>query len=131
MCSSDLGISPSDLAILKQRKVDIQNFINNGGSVVALTEESSPEPYGWLELPQTFTIGSVGGTDPLRKTQAAINAGFTISDLDLSNGTPYHNCFVGPPGFNGLVPFVLDQSNRVITLGFSSLLFRDSVTLDK
>lgn len=117
------GVSSSDLSILKQRKIDIQNFINNGGSAVALTEEATPEPYAWLELPLLFVIADAGnGMQPLHKTQAAINAGFTISDAELSNGVPYHNTFIGPPDFNGLVPFVRDASDRIITLGFSSLL---------
>ena len=67
----------------------------------------------------------------LSKTQAAIDAGFTISDSDLSAGTPYHLAFSGPPDFNGLVPFVTDASNRVITLGFSSLLRKNVIMKPK
>jgi len=77
-------------------------------------------------LPLPFQIQSVYGT-VLRKTQAAIDAGFTISDTDLSNGTPYHNSFVGPPNFNGLVPFVLSEIDQVITLGFSSQLHKSKI----
>lgn len=120
------GVSNSDLSILKTRRLDIQTFVNGGGSLVALTEEGSSEPFGWLELPLPFQIQSVYGT-VLRKTQAAIDAGFTISDTDLSNGTPYHNSFVGPPNFNGLVPFVLSEIDQVITLGFSSQLHKSKI----
>jgi hypothetical protein len=126
------GITQADLDLLALRKLEIAQFINTGGSLVALTESESPTPYAWLELPLPFTITdfSAGGIFfDLRKTQAAINAGFTISDADLSLGTPYHNDFTGPPGFNGLVPFVLDTGDdnvpgngddRIITLGLGS-----------
>ncbi|MFN0196126.1 MAG: pre-peptidase C-terminal domain-containing protein [Planctomycetaceae bacterium] len=117
------GITDADLAILEARKLDVQEFVNTGGSIVALTEDSAANPYGWLELPDLFIINGFGGggiSEPLRKTQAAIDAGLTISDQELSNGVPYHNEFIGPPGFNGLQPFVLDASNRIITLGLAS-----------
>ena len=117
------GVSNANLAILKSRKIDIQNFINGGGSLVALSEQEASDPYGWLELPLPFTTAAITGST-LSKTQAAINAGFTISDQDLSNGTPYHNSFTGPPGFNGLVPFVINPQGDIITLGFSSLLYQ-------
>ena len=126
------GIPQADLDRLALRKLEIGQFVNTGGSLVALTESESPRPYNWLELPLPFTITdfTAGGIAfPLRKTQAAINAGFTISDAELSFGVPYHNDFTGPPGFNGLVPFVLDTGDddvpgnaddRVITLGLGS-----------
>lgn len=126
------GIRQAEIDLLTQRKADIQRFVNSGGSLVALTESESPTPYSWLELPLPFTITDFTGGGiifPLRKTPAAIAAGFTISDQELSLGTPYHNDFVGPPGFNGLVPFVLDTGNdrivgnaddRAITLGLAS-----------
>jgi hypothetical protein len=126
------GITQADLDLLALRKTAIQQFVNSGGSLVALTEAESSTPYSWLELPLPFTITdfTAGGIFfDLRKTQAAIDAGFTITDQELSFGTPYHNDFTGPAGFNGLVPFVLDTGDdnvpgnaddRVITLGLAS-----------
>lgn len=123
------GISDADLALLTARKNDVQAYVNSGGSLVALTEESATAPYAWLNLPDPFAISNFVFNTALRKTPAAIAAGFTISDIDLTNGTPYHNSFVGPPGFNGLVPFVLDEGfdfiagnadDQVITLGLPS-----------
>jgi VCBS repeat-containing protein len=127
------GITTAELDALTLRKVEIQNFINSGGSLVAMTEAGEAVPYGFLELPLPFQIEdsffNINGGPPLRKTPAAIAAGFTISDIELGNGTPTHNTFIGPPGFNGLVPFVLDAGlnniagdadDAVITLGLAS-----------
>jgi hypothetical protein len=126
------GVTQAELDLLALRKAEIAQFVNTGGSIVALTDSESPRPYSWLELPLPFTITdfTAGGIFfDLRKTPAAIAAGFTISDAELSLGTPYHNDFTGPAGFNGLVPFVLDTGDdntpgnaddRVITLGLAS-----------
>jgi len=51
----------------------------------------------------------------------------TISDAELTLGTPYHQAFSGPPNFNGLVPFVLSEIDQVITLGFSSQLHKSKI----
>ncbi|MFL2869797.1 MAG: hypothetical protein ACJZ8O_03525, partial [Pirellulaceae bacterium] len=134
------GITDADSALLSARKDEVRDFINTGGSHVALTQATVPNPYAWLELPDQFIITdfSAGGISfDLRKTQAAIDAGITISDADLSWGTPYHNDFVGPPGFNGLVPFVMDEGDdqsagnaddRVIALGLGTGSFGLGVT---
>ncbi|MEX1233005.1 MAG: pre-peptidase C-terminal domain-containing protein [Planctomycetaceae bacterium] len=115
------GITEGDLALLESRRVDIQNFVNNGGSVNAFTEAFSANPYGWLQLPDPFIISTnVNGVDDLFKTQAAIDAGLTITDQELSNGVPYHNEFIGPPGFNGLKPFVISASGEIVAIGLAS-----------
>ncbi|MBI5760347.1 MAG: tandem-95 repeat protein [Planctomycetales bacterium] len=124
------GITDADLTLLTARKVEIQNFVNAGGSLVALTEAGAANPLQWLELPLPFQLNTtVFGIGGLRKTPEAIAAGFTITDIELSNGTPYHNTFTGPPGFNGLIPFVLDEGvnaipgdadDEVVTLGLAS-----------
>ena len=130
------GISNADIIRLANRKPDITAFVNNGGGLYALTEGAvSPISlaYSWLAIPNPFTIQSFGGggiSQPLRKTQAAIDAGFTITDTELSNGVPYHNVFTGPAGFNNLDVFVLDQGpnnnpgdadDRVLTLGHAAI----------
>ena len=142
------GVTDADLALLAARSLEIQAFVNSGGSVVALTEATAALPYSWLQLPLAFQIktnnlatgpcgfgGGGGGGPPLqgtgtlRLTQAAITAGFTLTAQQLCNGAPYHNAFVGPPGFNGLLPFVLDwgrdqiadnADDDVIALGLQS-----------
>ncbi|MBI5761522.1 MAG: pre-peptidase C-terminal domain-containing protein, partial [Planctomycetales bacterium] len=136
------GVTDADLALLAARTAEIQTFVNSGGSVVALTEATAANPYSWLQLPQPFQIrtsplsgsgggpfGGAGGTSPLRLTPEAIAAGYTLTSAELSNGTPYHNVFVGPPGFNGLLPFVLDDGldqisgnsdDEVVALGLQS-----------
>ena len=126
------GITQANVDLLAQRKLDVQDYINNGGSHLALTCAVSPTPYAWLELPLPFEItdfNSGGISYPLRKTPEGIAAGLTISDAELSNGVPYHNDFVGPPGLNNLQVFVKDTGNdrvvgnsddRNITIGLAS-----------
>jgi hypothetical protein len=139
------GISQADLNRLNARATasgpgvpSIRDFINAGGGIYAQTEDGLTNPYGWLQIPNPFTITVFGGggiSDPLRKTPAAIAAGLTITDNDLSLGTPYHNVFTGPAGFNNLLPFVLDDGvnnvidgmppagdDRVVTLGLGAIM---------
>ncbi len=54
------------------------------------------------------------------QTPALAAAGFNITDQELSNGTPVHNRFTGPPGFNGLQVLVTngpDGTGDIITIG--------------
>ncbi|QDU23876.1 pre-peptidase C-terminal domain-containing protein [Urbifossiella limnaea] len=114
------GITQPDLTALNLRTTDIRDFINSGGGIFALTEANSTNPYGWLQIPNPFTIQSFGGggiSNALRKTPAALSAGVTITDLELSNGVPYHNVFTGPVGFNNLLPFVLDTGPNNVADG--------------
>ena len=118
------GIPDADITRLANRKLDsngrigLQNYFNvAGGGLVALTEDGASDPYAWLELPDPFTIETAFGTD-LTQTPLLAAAGFNITDQELSNGTPWHNSFVGPPGFNRLQVWVIDPiSGRVVTLG--------------
>jgi hypothetical protein len=115
------GITDTDMALLTARKLDIQSYINvTGGGLVALTEDGSADPYSWLALPDPFEIQHGGGVD-LTQTPALAAAGFDITDKELSLGTPWHNSFVGPSGFNRLVPLVIDpNTGAVVTLGLAS-----------
>jgi hypothetical protein len=125
------GISQGDKDLLATRTTAIRNFSNNGGGIFALTEAGLTNPFNWLQIPDPFSIVDLGApSNPLRKTPEAIAAGLTISDAELSNGVPYHNSFVGPPGFNGLDPFVLDDGpdgivgngdDRIIALGNAAI----------
>jgi len=112
------GITDEDLARLTARKTDVQNYINvTGGGLVALTEAYAENPYSWLALPDPFSIAITGGID-LVQTPALAAAGFNITDQELTNGTPWHNNFVGPPGFNRLQPWVVDpDTGWIVTLG--------------
>jgi hypothetical protein len=128
------GVSTPDLIKLAARKTAIQTFNRDGGSIVALTEAAvptSPGPYAWLALPDPFTIagGTINSTQ--YKTQALLDSGLVITETELLNGTPLHNTFTGPVGFNGLVPFVYSVGtngvnnngggdDRVVTLGLAS-----------
>lgn len=116
------GISDADLDLLTQRKIEVQDFVNfTGGGLIAFTEGAATLPFAWLELPDPFSIvvyGAGGNTDNLTQTPALAAAGFNITDAELNNGTPWHNSFSGPPGFNNLEPWVVsDVTGEVVTLG--------------
>lgn len=111
------GISDADLALLTARKSDIQAFVNAGGGLFALTEAGAASPYAWLALPAPFTITTTFSNDTNAQTAALAAAGFSITDTELNNGTPTHNRFTGPAGFNGLTVFVVDGTGGVISLG--------------
>jgi hypothetical protein len=115
------GITQSDLDLLNARRDDIQTYINEtGGGLMALTETEATDPYGYLELPDPFTIiDFAGGGNPasLMQTPLLAAAGFNIADVDLNFGVPWHNSFVGPPDFNGLEVWVISTNNDVVTLG--------------
>jgi len=113
------GILQTEINLLTARKLDVENFVNSGGGLVALTEEAADTPDSWLALPKPFVIdGNVNGTDPLIQTPALAAAGLNITNVDLNLGTPWHNSFTGPPGFNNMQPWVLDKTTgAVVTLG--------------
>lgn len=130
------GIDGPNLDALAARTADIQQFVRNGGGIVAQTDADADTlaptvpfrpAYNWLEIPNPFTIqdfgaGGIGNpSDPttLRKTSAAIAAGLTITNAELSNGIPYHNTFTGPVGFNGLDVFVVDRGPNNVAEGLS------------
>ena len=123
------GISQADKDLFAARTTAIRDYINSGGGVFALTEDSLTNPFNWLQIPNPFTISTGplpngpggAGTDALTKTAAAIAAGLTISNTDLTLGTPYHNVFTGPPGYNNLLPFVLNSVNSVVALGLGAI----------
>lgn len=110
------GITNPQLAALNARKADVQAFVRAGGGIVALTEQDSVGAYGWLELPLPFVTFSNFETVMVQDPNLAA-AGFSISNTELSAGTPSHNGFSGPPGFNGLDVFVRDDDGQVVTLG--------------
>lgn len=113
------GISDADIALLTARKNEIQNYVNKvGGGFIALTEASAATPYAFLELPLPFVINTnITGGSNLKQTPLLAAAGFNITDAELNNGTPWHNEFIGPPGFNNLQVWVVSTANEVVTLG--------------
>ena len=110
------GITNPQLAALNARKADIQAYVKTGGGIVALTEQDSVGAYGWLELPLPFVTFPNFETVMVQDPNLAA-AGFSITNAELSAGTPSHNGFSGPPGFNGLDVFVRDDDGQVVTLG--------------
>jgi hypothetical protein len=118
----DGGITDADLALLAQRKSDLQTYVDvTGGGLVALTENSAANPYAWLALPDAISIQQVGGNNLVQTaafTAAFTAAGLTLTNQQVSAGTPWLNDFTGPPGFDRLQPWLVDQTNGdVVTLG--------------
>ena len=118
------GITDADNALLTARKAEIGSFVGAGGGLMMLTQQGLALPYSSVELPLPFTVSSSftgpGGSGTLFQTAALAAAGFSISDAELSVGTPVHNAFTGPSGFNGLQVLITNGSGGtgdVITLG--------------
>jgi len=117
------GITDADNDRLVARKADVQAFVNGGGGLVMLTQTQLNNPYGALELPLAFAIDDesfTGSNTTLFQTPELAAAGFSITDAELSAGTPVHCDFVGPPGFNGLKTLIVNDDNEIITLGGGS-----------
>lgn len=117
------GISDADNVLLTARKAHIQAFVNSGGGLLMLTQAGLSTPYSSLELPQPFQVDVemfTGSNTSLQQTPALAEAGFNITDQELSNGTPVHCDFLGPPGFNGLNVLVVNNAGEIITLGGGS-----------
>lgn len=105
------GISSTNLIALAARKLDIASFVRDGGGIMAQTEQDDGvNAYAWLEIPDLFTTASSFKTTQRQTTHLAdaFNAaGLQITNAQLTNGTPTHNRFTGPAGFNGLDPWVV------------------------
>lgn len=104
------GITSAQVTDLATRTADITSFVRSGGGIVALTEEGVANAYAWLAIPDPFVIADSFQTIQRQTTflaTAFANAGLGITNTELSNGTPTHNRFIGPAGFNGLDPWVV------------------------
>ena len=116
---TDGGITQADKDLLATRTTAIKDFVRVGGGVFGLTEDDLTSPFSWLAIPSAFTtaVPTAGGDVTMVQTPALAAAGFNISDSELTNGTPIHNVFTGPAGFNGLSVFVNNTFGEVVTLG--------------
>jgi cysteine-rich repeat protein len=93
------GIEATQVAALNARSADIQTFINDeGGSLIALTEQNVAGGWGWLPVPLTTALDSFTDAAP-DPDLAAISPGTTQANL---THCCFHNVFtgsVGQPGF--------------------------------
>ncbi len=104
------GITQAQVDALATRTTDITDFVRAGGGVVALTEAATTNAFSWLAIPDAFVIAASFQTIQRQTTflaTAFADAGLGITNTELSNGTPTHNQFIGPVGFNGLDPWVV------------------------
>jgi Ca2+-binding RTX toxin-like protein len=114
------GPTAADLNMLATRKNDIRDFVRQGGGVMAFTEQRTTAiggAFGWLELPDLFeTVNLSSSNEPLKKGPDA-PAALPVPVVNAS--IKYHQEFAGPVGFNGLVPFLLQDNlaERIIAIG--------------
>lgn len=110
------GINAAQIAALAARKADIGAFVIGGGGIATLTEEGMAGAMSFLELPLPFVIDD-SNNNTMIQTPALAAAGFNITDVELTAGTPVHNEWIGPPGFNGLDILVNNAIGEVIVIG--------------
>lgn len=120
------GITNAQIAALTLRKADIAAFIRAGGGFAALTEDGATSPFSFLEIPLPFTIADVNQSNPaafqtMVQDPLLAAAGFSITNTELSNGTPVHNNWQGPVGFNGLDVLVRNGIGENIVIGQGSI----------
>jgi Ca2+-binding RTX toxin-like protein len=110
------GITNAQIAALAARKVDIGNFVRAGGGIATLTEIGNAGAMSFLELPLPYTLAPTNN-DTMIQQPALAAAGFSITNAELTAGTPVHNHWTGPAGFNGLDVFVINATNQIICIG--------------
>lgn len=116
------GITDAQIAALALRKADIAAFIRAGGGFAALTEADAAAPFSFLEIPQPYTIndvnqGNINAYQTMVQDPLLAAAGFSITNAELSAGTPVHNSWTGPVGFNGLDILVRNGIGETIVIG--------------
>ena len=98
--SSDIsgGITFSDMSLINQRGTDIIRFINSGGGLLAFAQNVSGG-FGWLPRGglQSVNLGGGGQTGILVTPEGT----FFLSP-SATAVQPFHQAFIGPPGFFGL-----------------------------
>lgn len=95
------GITQTQLNALNLRKTDIQNFVNAGGGVLALTEQGLTNAYAWFPVPVPLTFSAINDTniDPTADMVVALpGVGTTNANMDHCC---YHTMFTGLQGFPG------------------------------
>ena len=112
------GITDIQLAIVNLNGAVINNYLSAGGGLFAQEQKNSGIGYGWLTslLPtlQVFGDGSPGGVANAGVLQltAQGQAQFpTLTNTDISNGTPWHAYFKG--GFGALLTLVVGNGDNV------------------
>ncbi|WP_428263943.1 HYR domain-containing protein [Haliangium sp.] len=98
------GISNSQVTALAGRQPDIEDFVNNqGGSLLALTQEGANDAWEFLPVPLT-TAGT--SSDRGAPTQFMLAIAPNVTQGNLSHCC-FHNTFTGPAGFAGLEVFAV------------------------
>ncbi len=119
------GISLDDLEKLTTRRCELQKYINEGGALIALSMYPTSDlttsipmggHYNWLAFPDSLKVEEAMNSN-LKQTPAVAQAGFKITNADLSLGGPMRSAFTAPEGFNGLDVWATNNVGQNITLG--------------
>lgn len=107
------GISQAELDAINGRALDIANFVNAGGNLLAFTQQGLTDAFGWFPLGalQTTAIGTAN----ISQTAELANAGFIATDAEIT-GDLYHNEFDGPAGFFGLKVLAVNNATGDATI---------------
>jgi hypothetical protein len=95
----------SELPLLNARAVDIADFVNSGGALFGLTQDSVADPYAYISLfievesvglPSSGNCGGGQQFDNVSSTPLGETLGITNSNVD---GCCWHNTFTSYPAF--------------------------------
>ncbi len=128
----DGGISNASLSGsggLTSRSSDLLNYINNqGGGLLALSENGAAAPYSWLAGSTSVNGQSVPSTQALVTQQtggnsvvATDNLPSSLSESTFALGLPWLNDFNGPVGYDNLQPWLKDPANgQYVMMGLAA-----------
>ncbi len=111
------GIDDIQLAIVNLNGSVINNYLSAGGGLFAQEQANSGIGYGWLiSLLPTFQVfgdnsGGIADASNLALTTQGQAQFPTLTDADISNGTPWHAYFKG--GFGALETLVVGDGDGV------------------
>ena len=107
------GINDAQVAAVNAQGTALNNFIIDGGGLFAQSQATNTNGFGWLtSLLPGLVIETSIADDSILQLTAAGNAAFPgLTDVEASNGTPWHNWFSGD--FGNLDVLVTGNGNGV------------------
>src|SRR3989304_1289038 len=86
------GITSTQLAALNGRQAAIQTFVNNGGGVLALTEQGLTGAYAWFPVPVPLTFSAINDTN-IDVTGLGITGDMSAFAVGPNNANMDHCCY--------------------------------------
>ncbi|MHC5111792.1 MAG: hypothetical protein ACYTHJ_18150, partial [Planctomycetota bacterium] len=121
------GIRESQLDALNARQADLVQFVNvNQGALMALTEASADNGYGWIPLPVTVVNYVAEFVCPTETLTEVLDVDLECSDLDHRF---YHNAFTEFPDFLGVLARTNDEESLPIILGGVNVILTGQISL--